>query len=400
MRRSRLAVLGLTFPSLLGCTDAGIGTPVQPDTSAIISGKLSDPSDDAVVFGQGGGNACTGALIAPDVVLTALHCVTNFDSRTSFSCQADGTLAPGSTNGQLGPVIDPALVSIAWGVQLGKGRIKAKTIYGTDSPEACRDDLAVIVLESAVPVGDVPLIALRFERTTKKQERTRIIGYGDTAGTSTENGRQERDDVVVLGVGGPNLSTPGDPGIAPRTIKTGEGSCKGDSGGPLFSEETGAEIGVYSLLDNNTCGGPDVTNTYTQVAPFESLIRMALSSVDEEPIVEPPEPASSGGEGGEPGTAGAFSEGGAAADPGGTGGSPPVAGSGTGAIGGAATGGSTGSAAAAGSTGVDPGESTGSGSRRDPSCTCRTAGTAANSAWAGAGLLVAITAAFRRRRRR
>jgi hypothetical protein len=124
------------------------------------------------------------------------------------------------------------------------------------------------------------------------------VGYGDVENTITERGRQERKHISVRGVGGPDASTPGDSGVAPRTVLVGEGPCHGDSGGPLFSEETGAEIGVYSILQTSTCTGLDVRNTYTQIAPFEPLIRMALESESVDPILEPDEPTGAGGQAG------------------------------------------------------------------------------------------------------
>jgi MYXO-CTERM domain-containing protein len=402
MRHSRVALASLCLAYTVGCTDPGSSLNLARDESAIVNGQLSDPSDDAVVAVYGQGNNCTGTLIAPDVVLTALHCVTNFDSRFSFTCQSDGTLAPGSTNGQLGATLDPSLVTVGFGVLVGKTRIAATAIYGTNSPEVCRDDMAVVVLESAVPVGDVPLVALRFDRTTKKGEIVRALGYGDVQTTQTEPGRQVRDGIVVRGVGGPNVSTPGDAGIAPRTLQVGEGPCHGDSGGPLMSEDTGAELGVYSLLNASSCIGTSVTNTYTQVAPFESLIRSALASVGEEPIVEPAESTGAGGEAGttgqvvDPGSAGAVGEGGAPSAAGGSGDSAPLAGGGSGAVAGAPAG------SAATSDGNSAGVSdqgTGSGSRQDSTCAVSPGDAHERAPWSwAAASVVALAFAGRRRR--
>jgi hypothetical protein len=297
MKRFTFHVAALGFCSLIGCSDAGIEN-IERAREAIVNGKLSSSNDDAVVQILGGGSGCTGTLIAPTVVLTALHCVTDFDSRFTFKCRPDGTLAPGATTGQLGEPVDPTTVTVGIGVSLGDERIPAKAIYGTGATNVCHDDLAVIVLDRAPDIGDAPLVSLRFARSTRKGELARAVGYGDVEQTDTTRGRQVRTNITVRGIGGPDASTPGDVGVLPRTVQVGEGPCHGDSGGPLFSQETGAEIGVYSILNANTCTGDDVRNTYTLIAPFESLIREALESEGQEPILEPEEPTGAGGEAG------------------------------------------------------------------------------------------------------
>ena len=353
--------------SLLGCSDPGVES-VATGREAIVNGKLSSVNDDAVVQILGGGSGCTGTLIAPTVVLTALHCVTNFDSRFTFSCRPDGTLAPGATTGKLGAPVDPKLVSVAVGVLVGNERVKAKAIYGTGATDVCHDDLAVIVLASAPDIGGAPLVSLRFGRQTRKGELTREVGYGDVEQTDTERGRQVRTGVAVLGVGGPDASSPGDPGVLPKIVQVGEGSCHGDSGGPLFSEETGAEIGVYSILNATTCTGDDVRNSYTQIAPFESLIREALASEGAEPLLEPEEdPSGAGGE------AGATSV--------------PIGG-GSAEVGGGNGGGAD-----------DPDEGSGS-LRHSSGCAVAAAGGRASSPWLVAGSIFGVWVAARRRTRR
>jgi hypothetical protein len=389
----------LALGSIAGCTDAGLEGSHETQRYPIVGGHLSSPEDDAIVAVRGGGSGCTGTLIAPTVVLTALHCVTDFNQQALFSCRPDGTLTPGSTNGHLGPPLDPESVSVQWGINLSDSNsVGVKAIYSTGSTEVCHDDLAVVVLKSAPPVGDVPLVSLRFG-PTRKGELTRIVGYGDVEQTQTERGRQERTGLVIKGVGGPDAETPGDRGVYPRTAQVEEGPCHGDSGGPLFSEETGAEIGVYSILHTSTCTGPGVRNTYTLIAPWEALIREALTSEGYEPLVEP-EPTGAGGgagatgEGGEPGVAG---EAGAPTLPG-SGGSSAAGGGGGRAAGGSGnSSGTTGEGAAP----ADPSEGSGSGSRRDGSCTCRAAGTDERAPWMSVPSLVGLAAwtAARRRRR-
>lgn len=372
-----------------------------------MGGIPSSASDDAVVGIVAGSYACSATLIAPDVIVTALHCVTDFNTTATFECNADGSLTSDSTGGALGPTIDPSRISVAYGATPAAGAVKihGKAIYGTNSPEICRDDIAVVVLDGDVPIGDAPLAKLRFSRSTKDGDAVRVIGYGQTDMT-TNPGRVERDDLSILGVGSPNSVIRGDPGVAPRTVMIGEGPCHGDSGGPLLSEDTGADLGVCSVLTTSTCEGPDVRNVYTQIAPYEDLIRMALGTVGEEPLVEATPETGEAGEGGATGQAGESSSGptpgDAGAAPESMGGTGAAGGGGSGAVAGSAVGTTGGDTAMgddtteAGSDGVD---GIGSGSRRDPSCTCRTAPTHVGAPWSLVGFSL-VTLSFLRRRRR
>ena len=297
MRRFTWAVAALGLGALCGCSDVGVET-VATGQEAIVNGMVSSSKEDAVVQILTNGNGCSGTLISPTVVLTALHCVTDFDPRFTVNCQSDGTQAPGSTTGTLSAPVDPSSVTVGVGVNLSDNRVGAKAVYGTGSTDVCHDDLAVIVLKSAPDIGEASPVPVRFTESTQQGELTRIVGYGGVEQTQTISGRQTRSGVQIKGVGGPDTSTPGDTGIAPRTLQIGEGPCHGDSGGPIFSQETGAEIGVYSLLQSATCTGLGVRNTYTLIAPFESLIRLALESEGAEPILEPSDSTGAGGEAG------------------------------------------------------------------------------------------------------
>lgn len=392
MKRLHVAVAGLSLvSSALGCSSQGSAPVPQREQSPLVNSHLSSAKDNAVVYVLAGGAGCTGTLIAPNVVLTALHCLSQgYKSSIPFRCNPDGSLAPGSSGGVLGPLIDPPdSVQVRVGVQLPKTGIKAKALFGTGSNTACHDDIGLIVLQSAPDIGDAPLVPLRFQ-ATKDREITRAVGYGSTFNTSTVNGRQARENIPIIGRGPSAVSGAGDRSLVSNTILIGEGPCQGDSGGPLLSQDTDAQVGVYSLILSDTCVGTDVQNAYTEVAPYEALIREVLATVDQEPIVEPPPATGTGGtgatgEGGEPGNAGAPNgagapgEGGALAETGGTtstGGTTAKGGSGgSGAVGGTSTGGTGGTDASAGEGATPPpNQGKGSGSRDDGSCALQTGG--------------------------
>jgi hypothetical protein len=402
-RAHAAAVLGLLVCSF-GCTDAQLSPPEQQERSSIVNGTLSTDADNSVVLVAGPTNGCSGTLIAPNVVLTALHCVAQFDASARFTCNPDGSLmssSPGS--GQLGNLLTPSQIRVGTGV-VNTFQARGKKIFGTSANQVCKDDLAVLVLDSNIDVGDATPVTLRFNRPTQKGDLTRIVGYGDTVFDAGAPGRRERDDIPILGVGEQDPSLPGDPNLVPHTILIGEGACHGDSGGPLFAEDTGAQIGVYSLLLSPSCVGSDVRNTYTQIAPFESTIRAALDYAGHTPLVEPPAPDTSGGEGGATGQGGegnVVGEAGAAPSGGandGSGGSSTASG-GSGAVAGSTATAGTGDTTSNGDdTSGDDSMNQGSRSRRDPSCTCRSAGRRGGSLGSFVALLALGALVYRRRR--
>jgi MYXO-CTERM domain-containing protein len=347
-------------------------------------------------------------MIAPNVVLTALHCVAEFTD-TGFVCTKDGTESTTSPGvGTLGGTYDPSLFDIRIGVEYhAEVDAHALKIYGTGTSTVCTKDLAVMILDRDL---ETPIVPLRFGRSVERQELVRVVGYGQTE-TSGTSGRFVRHDISIIDVGADLLSD-NSKAIAPYTLTIGEGPCHGDSGGPARSEETGAVLGVYSILTSTNCRSPGVKNVYTQVGPFETLIRKALTEAGYEPTLEPdPTVMGSGGEGGAaPGGAGGAAGdtsvpaevGGSGGNTDGTGGSRGGSG-GTGADGGSSAAGGTGAPGGSEETGGTTGVSgsKGTGSRRDPSCACRTApGPERHAPIGGLGALVGATGLVVRRRRR
>jgi LPXTG-motif cell wall-anchored protein len=166
---------------------------------------------------------------------------------------------------------------------------------------------------------------------------------------------------------------------------------------------------VYSILNGADCTSLGIRNVYTQVPPFESLIRKALTEAGHEPLLEATGSGGSAGAGsddagGAPGSAGSETgdppdgEAGASTSSGGSGATGGGGSGGSGAAGGSNPDGGTGGPVAA--TGGTRGSSFGSGSRRDPSCACRTAPERQNALSLGGlfGLLAALGLVTRRRR--
>jgi hypothetical protein len=358
------SALGLSA-SLLALACAG-----PPDAApaveriAIVNGEPSDEMDDEVVdiyskISDRDTLHCSGTLIAPDVVLTALHCVSyRADPNATFTCNADGSITPSVPGaGSLGAPVPGENVQVFLGSTHGsEPDALGRQVFGSGATQICRGDIAVVVLDHEI---GQEFAAVRLGHGVSIGEMMTIVGYGQTEQTVSE-GRHRRTGRRVLDVGisscGPGSST-----TPPETFVLGEGPCHGDSGGPALSEETGAVTGVYSLSLAPSCLSIGIRNTFTVVPTFEPLIREALEFAGREPVIE----SSSGGSSGAPGCA--------------------------------AIGGTSGTAGTSGTSGDDEGE--GSGSREDPACTCRLTGGRPNPFYAGIGLTLLMFTGIRRRTR-
>jgi uncharacterized protein (TIGR03382 family) len=284
----------VTALALCGLLQTACGAPdSEPDRARlyapIVNGELSDEAEAGVVsLGPtpegSGGQACSGTLVAPNLVMTAVHCVAYYTGGR-FRCEADGSL--NSTNpgdGELGALTKPEEVAIYTGVVPGAepAAIGAR-LFGTGTSDICRNDFAIVQLDRDL---DLPLATLRMDRSIRRGQKMKVVGYGITEAAQSDVSRRRRTDVTVIDVA-PETGTGS---TAPRTFVLDEGACQGDSGGPAFSEETGALVGVYSLAVGSTCTTQGVRNVYTKLSPFKSLIDQAFAAAGYEPLLEPPDP--------------------------------------------------------------------------------------------------------------
>lgn len=296
MRRSVFGSFSLTCA--LACGEADFTSELAELEQPIVRGEQSDATEDATVYvvartSPTEGTACTGTVVAPNLIATALHCVTQSTLGT-FSCGTDGSLhSDNLSDGRLGAFVDASAVEIYTGVMPSRepSALGSKLI-GTGSNQICRNDLAFVVLDRAL---DVPVASMRLNTTVRWGELLRVVGYGQTDVNGTA-GRFTRSGVRVVDVG-PVVD--GEPSTAaPRTFVANEGPCHGDSGGPAFSTETGALLGVYSLTAGPSCSGVGIRNVYTHLSPFVTLVMDAFAEAGAEPLLEDdgsPEPSPSSG---------------------------------------------------------------------------------------------------------
>lgn len=209
--------------------------------SHAITGSRSAPSEAsarAVVTVIGSrGNVCTGSLIAPNIVLTAGHCIT---PNTSYRV-IDYTTQP------------PRLISTQ--------KIATHPQYNAQAIAAHRAtaDVALLQLPSSVP-NKAPGVfgAPRLPIVTGAP--LTVVGIGATSsGSDSGVGTARAAGLVVTGKPGTLQVRLVDP--LTDNKRAGIGACTGDSGAPVFENQNGTNVIVgvvsWSTGANNAagCGG-------------------------------------------------------------------------------------------------------------------------------------------------
>ena len=186
---------------------------------------VADRGDDPAVVAIDAGDAtlCAGALVAPDVVLTARHCV-SAPARASGCTSAAAAGAP--------PLRAPGSLRILLGDDMTTAteRARGRAIRVPSTSSMCGADIALLLLD--VPIDDVQPLVVR-PTGAAQGDHLRTIGWRLPEGAGRAP-KILRDHLLVLGA-------------TPTELELAEAIT--GLGGPALDEATAEVLGVFSRSD-------------------------------------------------------------------------------------------------------------------------------------------------------
>lgn len=273
-----------------------VGHVIQP----VIGGVSSGAEHDGVVvlanFVNGARiGLCSATLVAPNLLLTARHCVSNADS--SVACNTDGTAAVGAVIHEDFVAWNLVVFAAKGGVPISlddetKASARGTKLVVDESKTLCNHDLAFVLLDRPV---DAPIATLRLSRGATATERITIVGWGVDETGAIPATRRARAGIPITGIG-PVLMPGNMYGIGNAETMFGEAACLGDSGGPAFTDN-GVLVGVASRVGNGkpgdpannaaTCTGNTAHSIYTHLGHANELVKRAFAEAGNVPLIEP-----------------------------------------------------------------------------------------------------------------
>jgi hypothetical protein len=278
--RSSLALAACLGAVVYGCSAHPTQEELVVRAAQPIQGGSIDTGDPAIVgivINAGGGLAiCTGSLIAPNLVLTAHHCVSQTPSSSSgcstssFGAQyaASAFRVTSSYNAAASSFNSGSIPTVDGKTWFGAAKV---TVAGGN---ICGQDMAVIELSKPM-TGICPIIP-RVDSAVASSEGYTAVGFGITSPSGSAAGTRYK----VTGLSVQCASSCG--GGTSSTMEwiggssAAKGTCEGDSGGPAL-DSAGRVIGTVSRGPASSCNQTVYEGAYGEGAWIKQMAQQAAA---------------------------------------------------------------------------------------------------------------------------
>lgn len=276
MKRALFVCLAALAASCGPSDRATESSAVGRTTQAIAGGTTG--SDHPGVVGirieyDGYNGLCTGSLIAPNLVLTARHCIAP-TKPGDVVCGEPAFQAPYPPSASRVTTSGSALSSSA-------PVVGVEEVWVPDGNDGCGMDIALLLLDGSgiAPSVATPLVP-RIDREVAASEKYTAVGYGSTApgGVNGAGTRRTRAGLSVACIGDACKSI----NVAANEWRGETGTCIGDSGGPALDADANV-IGVLSR-STPTCDDPEYASI---VAWKQWLVEHARTAADRAGVAPP-----------------------------------------------------------------------------------------------------------------
>jgi len=223
---------------------------------------------------------CSGALIAPNLVVTARHCVQETNPQIDCATSTFGA----QMGGNMYVTTDPTFATATHWHSVAAINVPAPTAV-------CGNDIALLTLADNVPDAEaspiIPVVQYPMSDHTRYSLRETAVGYGATSAVaqgSTPPGAGQRrilgnipiicdanDPATAAGCAGAF-----DSGVATANeFFTGDGTCEGDSGSSAYEQKNFGDGKYYSfgvLSRGGEVGSTCQGGVYTRLDAWRDLI--------------------------------------------------------------------------------------------------------------------------------